>query len=522
MELNDILPTRPQDFPLFGERGAPLTEEVMKELAHRLSDASQSPRRWRQYERYRILNHDIRLSVEARLEEQYKSEVVRKGTERFITRALNPAVDACSLVCQVYRSGVRRTLKGIDGEKLESFLQLYKEAQIGAVGSEINRIGFFCGPLFAFPQVRSKLMRVDMILPHRREIVLDAENPTGWPVAIAYRDISKTSKPHVILVTYDAAREYMIDGGTLVPTGAEKPLKGEEYNATPFPCLRFDAPLDPCDWDNSHKQERLADIAKDVCVVASVLGYTRSTQHQWLLVLAGRIANMPKGQNLANPAQPIMIELTQNETATIQALKFDTPVDHFADHIRLWYAAAGDAVGVPSVVNGEGSNIDLEFAYDGLTEFRNDQISFAEGFELELAVAMVQAALDGGHPLAEKLPSVEEVRKSFRVMFGRMARRFSDPKEERDHTDWEIRHGLTGIVDVLADRHKTVDDPKELLDQMRSTLEQNAELWDWMAARNMKNGVDADGKAMTLPQQNGAQGPAVRDANNPKDDNAAP
>src|SRR5574338_925387 len=199
---------RPHDFPLFAKRGEPLSEGLIKELGFRLAGQPHSPRRWRQYERYRILNHDIQASVESALNEHYKSEVVKEGTKRFITRALNPAVDACSLVCQVYRNGVRRTLKGIEGPKLEAFLQLYKEAQIGAVGSEINRIGFFCGPLFAFPQVRSKRMRVDMILPHRREIVLDEDDPTGWPIAIAYRNAADVgAKPRIIVVTYESATE---------------------------------------------------------------------------------------------------------------------------------------------------------------------------------------------------------------------------------------------------------------------------------------------------------------------------
>lgn len=493
--------------PLFAKRGEPLSTEVLARIAERMGNLGKTPSRERQEGRWKLLNHDVFAIVAERLGEQYKSDVVKEGTTKHITSALNPAVDVVGRVCQVYRHGVRRRLVGVSKGKAKAFARLYREAGIHAVGTDWNRIAYFCGPTFPFPQVRSGLMRVDTILPHRREIVLDEENPTGWPIAIAYQ----SATDRVVIVTFDAATEYSLASGRLEVIGTARQLSGVANDATPFPGLRFDAAMDPCDWDSSHKMERLASISKDVCVVAAVLGYTRSTQHQILLFLAGRLAGMPKGQNLANPTKPIAIELKGNETVNVQALPFDTPVTSFVEHIRFWYAAAGDATGVPSVVQGEGANVDLEFAFDGLTELRDEQLSYAESFELDLACAIVQAAHDGGHPVAPMLPSVEEVRKAFRVNFGRMARRFTDPQQEREHIDWEIRHGLISVVDVMAATHKTVD-PEELLQQMRDNLDTNSEIWDWMASRNAANGgVDEEGKAITTPQANGAKGPAARD-----------
>jgi hypothetical protein len=440
---------------------------------------------------------------------------VRKGTAPHITSALNPAADIVGRVCQVYRHGVRRHLVSTSKTKAQGFAQLYREAGIASLGPDWNRIGYYCGPTFAIPQVRSDLMRCETIVPHRRVLVLDEENPTGWPIAIAYKAANKL----ITIIEQTRIRDYKVTGDSLevVPGSGRDYPKADQSN--PYAGLRFDAPLDPCDWDESRKHDRLTDASLDVTAIGAVMGFVRSTQNKVLLYMSGRLDKLAKGQNLGDPTTPILADVDQGSQVQVAGIPFNTPVTDFLNHIRFWYAAAAESTGVPAMIAADGAKFDLEFAYDGLSELRDEQIGYADAFEMDLAVAMILAAEAGKHPLwvAGKLPTVEEVRKNLRIEFGHMARRFADPGQQRDQADWEVRHGLISIADLLAKRFPQID-REELLKQIEETLEENGKLWDMLAARNV--GADASGKAITGAQQNGAKGPAERDKGKVTNDDA--
>ncbi len=503
--------------PIYGKRGEDLPTDTLRQLLVRLSDVKPpSIDKNLQAMRWWILRDRLKPAAKAKLEKQYDSPLVRAGVESNLTSALNPAADIVARVCQVYRHGVRRHVVGLNKTKTKAFQQLYREAGISSLGVDWNKIGYFCGPTFAVPQVRAGKMRVDTLVPHKREIVLDEDNPTGWPVAIAY----KTAGGAIAVIECHQANEYRLDGEEIVKVaGKGGPRSAAANDATPFPGLRFDAPLDPDDWDNATKHERLTDTTIDVSAIGAVMGFVRQTQNRILLFLSGQLDKLPKKQAFGDPQAPLLLPTDPSRQVSLEAVVFDTPVDSFLAHIRFWYAAAAESTGVPAMISQDGGRIDLEFAYDGLSELRDEQIVYADAFETEFAVALICAAEDGHHPLWEtgKLPSVEEVRKGFRAEYGQMARRFADPQQQRDQADWDVRHGLISIADLLAKRYPQID-RDELMKQIKSTLEENALLWDMLAARNV--GADASGKAITGAQQNGAKGPEQRDKGKVSDDAA--
>jgi len=497
------------DAPLYGKRGEPLSsltiEDLVKRLASQTHQSSYAKRRQRV--RAFILRDNLIPAAREHLHKQYATEIMREGTEANLTEALNPAADIVTRVCQVYRHGVRRHVVGLSKVKTKAVQQLYTEARIGTLGPDWNRYGYFVGPMFAVPQVRNDRMTVDTLLPHKREVVQDEDDPTGPPAAVAY----KTASGNVAIVEAHQATEWRLEGAQVVRVldkGGERSAGSEQ--ALPFAGLRFDAPLDPDDWESASLHDRLADASIGVAAITAVMGFVRQTQNKWLLFLSGQLEKMAKGQSLADPETPISITTDQGRQVQLQAIDFNTPVAPFIEHIRILYAGAAESTGVPAMIAQDGAQIDLEFAYDGLSELRVEQITFAAQFELDLAIALICAAKDGRHPLyvAGKLPSVDEIRRSFRAEFGNMGRRFADPKEEREQWDFEIRHGLMSIADLLAKRFPYVD-REELMDQIRATLEENAELWDMLASRNV--GATDDGKAINGAQENGAKGPQERD-----------
>lgn len=493
--------------PLTMRQGERVSAKLRTEIAQRFGAGYAAPGRSRIAQRYDILRDHLKPHVKERLMTQYESEVVRRGTETQITSALNPGSDIVERVCQVYRHGVRRSVVGVSKKKQKAMARLYREAHANAIGRDWNRYGYFLGPTPVIPRVRSRRMSFDTILPHRMEPVLDEQNPSGPPLAIAYR----TTGSQIVIQDAYGSTTYDLRGATLTPVGDAYKSTAHSEDALPYSVLRFETPLDPSDWMCSYKHQRIVDGTLDVAVIAAVMGFVRKTQNKKLLTLSGYLDGLIKGQNLGDPEKPVVLPTAagQTNTITLSALDFNQDPASFLAHIRFWYGALADSTGVPAVIHTESAAIDLEFAFDGLNELREDQISYVEEFECDLAVAMVIAANDGNHPAATDLPTVEEVREGFRVQFGEMSRKMADPLAEQQSIDWKIRHGLENVLDLVLSENPNLD-VEGARKVLQENLDTNGEFWDQIAARNGA-GVDAEGNVQTAAQANGAQGPKVRD-----------
>lgn len=499
--------------PLVMKRGESISQEMLRSASERLSPSNRDPHRRQIAKKWDILTGAVQAHAEKRLEGQYSSDVAREGTKSQISRTMNPAQDIVTRLCQVYQNGVRRRVAGTTKKKNKALAQLYREAHASAMGQDWNREAYFVGPDTVVPRVKSGRMAFDTILPHRRIPVLDEDDPCGKPLGVIYE--ASRQGDYCTLVSVDQQRTAVWStgpGGQLKEI-ASVPNSSEQEQAAPFAELRFDTPRDPADYDSSWRHQRLADGTVDAVVVAAVMGHVRKTQNKKLLYVQGALEALTKGQNLGDPDKPVFLPtpVGQENSLAFGSIDFDQPVDSFLAQLRFLYAAMAESTGVPAMVSMEGP-IDLQFAYDGLSEERDSQIVFVDEFERDLACAMVMAAVDGGHPVADDLPSVEEVRKGLTVQYGKMSRRLSDPLAEQQALDWEVRHGLISVLDLLGKRHPDLDD-EELLKKLQETLETNTQYWDFMARTNMAGQdpgsgapVDPSGKVVSAAQANGARG----------------
>lgn len=417
-------------------------------------------------------------------------------------------------------------LSSEDDDALEAFHTLYREAQVNSLAPMWNRMGYFLGPIIVIPRMRSGRMRMDTLLPHCYDIVQDEEDPCGIPVAVAYalqvvpedKERNIQGESLVTVVTHTDTKTYRVRGNQDIQP------EGEAYThkVRPFAILRFDACYDAHDWYGATLHQRLVDGTIDVGLIYSLMGFIRRTQNKQLLSVVGPMEQVAKNQNVGDPEKPIIANTKPGTTIDIKVLGFDTPPEHFIDQIRFIYEGLAESTGIPVslISNSTGKVVDLEFAFDGLSELRNDQVVYVRDFERDLAMATVAEARRGTHELAVDLPDDDEVREGYRVEFGPLARRFQDPSQEIEYTDWELAKGRTNVLDVLRR-----DNPDASEKQLRSILQRNLDInaeWHSQVTARGYGGVDAAGNAISTDEAFGSEGPQVRDNANGTDPGKSP
>jgi hypothetical protein len=270
--------------------------------------------------------------------------------------------------------------------------------------------------------------------------------------------------------------------------------------------------MDIYDWHNSSSHERIVDGSIEVGLVAAQMGHVRKAQNKRLLRVQGNTSQIPKGQNSADPEGALIVPAKDNSPIDAATLDFDTSPEHFAQQIRLYYEVMAESTGVPivSLTSQNGAAVDVEFSFDGLTEIRNSQISHCRDFDKELAISLCHTARMDKYDEADQLPSVDELRKGYRVDFGKMSRRFDDPVKETQYKDWQIKYGLTDPLELLRPMHPEAS-AEELEAIWREHLERTSEWNDEITKRNMASDQNTGGM-VTAAQANGALGPKVKNS----------
>ena len=495
--------------PIMMRRGEKLDERTLSEIARRLGEARKSamsqmpgPRK-RQATRYEILMGQIVPHAQHRLGEIYMSETARQGTMEHVSSALNPAQDIVRRLCLVYKRGAQRSIVKGSKKVNKAMAEAYRSTMLDLLGSHLSRIAYFVGPVHLIPRIRGNRVSPDIVLPHKCEVILDADDPTGRPVAIAYL---LGSDGRVAIQGEDFGLTGRIVGGAL---GNLEPLPGALW-AT----LRYCTAIDPDDWACSWEHERIKDGAIDVTVTAAVMNYVRKTQNKQLLVLTGQLDQLLKRQNLGDPDKPVTIPATPNATsqATLESIDFDQPVESFLAHMRFWYMALAEASGVSAMVQGDSSTFGIQFSFDGLSELRDEQVIHTLNFERDFFAALVKlGAIDG--------LTLEAAQGRFQCDFGELSRNMVDPLAEQQADDWRLRHGIISVVDLVMRENPGIskDDAREL---MTSNLDENTAYWDIVARTNgaASGTVDSGGGVSTAAQNNGAMGPKVRDGREQTDE----
>jgi hypothetical protein len=509
---------------LYAEPGM-LSDELILELAARARQHSSDARRNAQHRRWQILHNQHEPLIQERVFEVQKSEVAEYISEHKST-TLNPAEDIVRAVCAVYKRGVVRRIDGLAKENAAAFLRLTHQSQIDAIGPELNRIAYFVAPVIVLPVLRRGKLRLEIPLPQCTEIVLDPHDPLGKPTAIAFTlgDMSDQGTGADFCTVDAVARRYwkILGDNDDDHDVVEIVDLREEHRLGYFPgaVLRFEVPLDGGDWANAYRHKRLEHGAIDVGRISAHGDYIRRVQNHYLLVVAGDLDALAKGQNPAIPEKPIAAHVSPavgepSRTIHVQTLPFDVDPGRFHSEIRFKIEGMAESTGVPCTVTSSGdASFRTEFDTEALTELREQQIAFAREFEHELWVCACDYAHAMRHPEYEKLPTRADVEASLNVEFPELSRKSSDPAEERAQWDWDLSKGIVSFVDIMRKRNPTMD-PETAHKRIESNIESNGVVYAMVAAHNAV--LDPNKMAIqNAAQINGSLGTPAREANKAK------
>jgi hypothetical protein len=490
-------------------------EDLVKRCA---TEWGRSARKVAARRRWQLYTEDFTDLLEERVLATVKTPEIREQLREYIGPTHNLALDVTRQVCQVYKQGVRRSIDGATVEQMSALGKALAESRLDIWAPQWNRLAFLIGPVMVCPMVRNGRLTYETLMPHYYDILRDPNDPMGVPLAIAWtirgeEDIQ--SVPHVILLDGQAWTYYRTHPTLEIVDRVEHNL-----GYLPAEPLRFDTPFD-ADWWNCSRNERLLSATLEIGVVGATLNLIRKSQNKKLLTIVGDLTAVPKGQTLHNEL-PLTADTGGglqgtggNSQVDISAIDFETSPDSFIKHIQFIAASVIESFGIPAsaITFDYGSGTEGErvaTSHEGLTEIRNEQIPFVRTFEHGLIVKTIGVMRALNHPLAELMPSDEQVRDGYRVEFPRLARTFADPLQEKDFVDWELSRGLTNHRELLRVKYPNLDD-EQLDELLLSNIEIQAKFIAELTKRDMSVTPGSPDAAQTPAQLFGAQGPKVRD-----------
>lgn len=506
------------EFPT--EYAQPLVERCLLTL-------NSDTRKRRAWDRWTIYTEQYQPLICDRIAGTQTDDGVRAEMVKFVDLTVNPGLDVTKQTSVCWRQGARRSIEGISEDQLAAFHEIIVESCIDTTAIEWNRIAAFVGPIVVVPNVRRGRLCWDTLLPTFSEVETDITDPYGTPTAVAWtlRDpCGEADKAIAVYLDEAAWRFYKLaDAVAMRPayeTAPAAPIKVKaarepiDHGLGYFPGvpLRFGAVFDG-DWYGSpYINQRLVDATISIGVLNAALGFTRKAQNKRLLTLIGDLGGFPDGQSL-DPEVPFIADVPQGAglPPTVTTIDFDTDPANFIKHASWIYQNIASAYG-GQVATDENGDARLAFSVETLTEIRNEQIPHARQFERELWATAVDMCRAMRHPLAARLPSREQVLAGFRVDFGKLSRRFTDPAAEQAWIDWLLSKGATDQLEILRAQGNTTLDDEQLWELIEHRLEIQAKFNDAVTKRNLNM---QGGNVTTAAQAFGAMGPAMRDGTEP-------
>lgn len=489
-------------------------------------------RKRRAWDRWLIYTEQHAPLILARILDTQNDEGVRNEIAKFVDLTVNPGLDVTRQTSVCWRQGARRSIEGVSEDALKAFHELVLESRIDAIAPSWNRIAALVGTILVVPAVRKGALRWDTLLPTFTEVQPDPEDPFGSPVAAAWTIRSECEQPEdavVVFLDASAWRTYKLARAPIIRAAAAMGMAAApepeptlevarppiEHQLGYFPGvpLRFTEVFDG-DWYGSpYLNQRLVDATVAIGVLNAALGFTRKAQNKKLLALIGDLGGFPDGQSL-DPEVPFVADVPAGSgpAPTVTSLDFDTSPDNFIKHASWVYRNIASAYGGQVESDETGAGTRLVFSPETLTEIRNEQIPHARQFERELWATAVDMARKFQHPLAQRLPSREQVLAGFRIDFGKLSRRFQDPIAETAWTDWLLSKGATDQIEILRAQGNTTLDDEQLRELIEKHLEVQARFNDAVTKRNLNM---QGGDVKTTAQAFGALGPAARDGTAP-------
>lgn len=430
-----------------------------------------------------------------------------------VSVGVNVAEDITNALAVVYRQGAFRTLsKGSDAKK-DALASMYDEAAFSLLGPKINQQCFFVGPVLEVPNVRNGRRTSDIFASDKVDLVQDPDDLLGQPIKAAYPWWHPEHGEIVIVLDAESWRFFK--------DGDQRPFDEKPHGVGEFPgtLWRGELPTDPMDYWVAERNARLHRVTVEVAFINTLMDWVRKDQNRHILSLFGNLAELPK-QQLIEPGVPWVMNVDQTDTNpefNVQNAAVDPEM--FIKHMMFKFRNVAESYGVPQSAvtfdfEGNQPAVMLKISHERLSGLRNAQVPLYRESEKSSAWKGVAMARSLGHPKANKLPTVNQVKESFAFHLPEL-NRVDEPKEAREDHDWKKAHGFESDVDWVLRRFPGMA-RKEAMKWLMDRHKEQAEINDFVTTRNM--GTSPDGNAETAAQAFGRQGPRVRDGEQGSDE----
>lgn len=505
------------------EPGGALPTEEAYALAKRCASRFASdPRKMNALRRWLVYTENFKDLILARIEDVQGDRETREQIAKHVDLTNNVGLDVTKDTAVCWKQGVRRAITGASESQQEAFRELELESMIDIHAVNWNQIASLVGPIIVVPMVRGGMLRWDVLLPTYCDVITDPDDPHGCPIAAAWTvrcdGTSRRSRDKADTVVLDGySWRYLSTAGGRV-TVVDEVVHGLGY--FPGEPLRFSIEYDG-DWYGScRRNQRLVDATVALGALNAGLSFVRKAQNKNLLAIIGDNEGLPKLQKL-DPEIPVMMDAANNERMEITTLKFDTSPENYIKHSSWILRQVASTYGGSVADDGKGGSR-VVFDDVALTEIRNAQLPFARLFERQLWAKAVEVCRALKHPIFERLPDGEAIRKGLQLDFGKLARTFANPSEESEYIDWQLSKGATDQVELtrrIEGSNLSDKDAKALIERR---LENQAWFNDAVTKRNL--GMNSRQDVQTASQAFGALGPVAAKAqqqNNPPPDGGA-
>lgn len=407
---------------------------------------------------------------------------------RFAQRSPNVLKAVADAIAVAYRRGCTRSLVGATPEQERAFADIVTECGITRKAPGINSRSWVSGPQWVSPYISSRgQVALDVIGSNRLDADMRGEDVERvlWQVGGSF-----------VLLDADAWTYYDEHGeetGRMAHAVGRAPV-------VPFVC--FDG---GDDWWCSTAHDGLAD-ATLMCAYKLALGlYTRQVNSKPQLVIAGAVADMPKGQVLGHPVQPLVLP---DGIATVLDLTVDP--SQYLSEISAILTMAISAEGLPpgSVTlvssNADWGSLAINAEGPRLAAHRDRQVPWLRQAEHELWPLVCDLVRGSTHKHQRVLPPGDEVRDMLRVVHPDLSSA-AERREEIEVMKLGLPYGLSSPVDVpLAARPELTR--AEVDEMQRQNLEDYINRIEPLVSRNIPGKApDALGH-QSIAQQQGRTG----------------
>lgn len=478
-----------------------------RSLFHKIDWEASARRRRTAGQKMAVYHDRFKPTVERAIRDRTEDQKTAMQISRFATTAANLGKTVTDTVAMGYARGCRRTLKGASKEVAEAFADLVVEVGYDRRCNSLAHYAWWMGPCFVLPSVsETGQASIDIITPDRSDAL--RRGPEDLLAVVWQRPEDG------VFVGVDAkAWRYYDQKGNPLPTDAVMPHGLGVVPAAVFRCEGWED-----DWWLESAHAGLYDATIDIAYLVSSMLWARRVQQNKLLVIKGQIENIPPGQSIAHPSQPLYL---RGKASEIDVAMHDrtVPIADYVAEINALLQVTVMQYGIPpseiTLVTGEWGTVDIQVRKEKLGALRDLQAPWLRAGERALWPIVVDTvrAARGLHPAASVLPPGDEIRDMLQLDLPDSVDT-SEGLKRHDLFEKRLRHGLENPVNLLLEQR-----PELTPEEAEAIITENLKRWATSTEIAVTRNVSADPAkgAQTIAQIQGAVGGRKRAQNETND-----